>query len=102
MFYSLIWFSLVVASVSFTVTEAYIFKWLRDMAAKKSHFAGKLLSCGYCFSHYVAFFLVIAYDLRFFWSDCFVLDYFLSALALSWTGSLWWILMNILMNAAEK
>lgn len=95
-------FASVCASVSFTVSEAYIFKAFREWTCRKSHFLGKLVSCGYCTSHYIAFFIVAIYQPKFIDSGFALLDYFFSALIISWFGSFMWILMCLLMKKAGK
>ncbi|MCB0597054.1 MAG: hypothetical protein H6557_21025 [Lewinellaceae bacterium] len=96
-----IYLSLVTASISFTVSEAKIFLPLREWAQKRSSYWGSLLSCGYCFGHWVAFALVALYRPRLFelW---WLLDYFLTALVISWLSAFQWIAMCWLMGKAGK
>lgn len=49
------------ATISVTLNRASIFDAPRGWLAKKSEFLGKLLSCPYCLSHWVAFALVGIY-----------------------------------------
>jgi len=91
--------SITTASISFTVTETQIFKPLRDSI--KNPFFNKLFSCGYCFSHWIAFILVIIYQpklFHFFW----ILDYFLTVLVIAWLASIQWLLMCWIMDKLEK
>ena len=53
------YFSFVTAAIAFTVTETKIFRPLREWIKKRSTFLGDLLSCGYCFGHWLAFVLVV-------------------------------------------
>jgi len=91
----------VVASISFTVTEMKIFRGLREWAAGKSRLFGELLSCSYCFGHWVAFALVFLYGSRMvkFWPP---LDYFLTAIFVAWLAAAQCMLMCILMDRAGK
>ena len=63
---TLIYLSLVTASISFTITETKLFKSPREWLKKTSPFLGDLFSCGYCFGHWVAFGLVAVYKPKLF------------------------------------
>jgi len=93
--------SVVTASISFTVAEAKLFKPLREWGKRRSPFLGDLLSCGYCFGHWIAFALVAAYRPRLFevWAP---LDYFLTALAIAWLGGIQWALMCCLLRSSDR
>ena len=97
----IIWLSIVTASVSFTVTETKLFMPLREWMKKHNSFLGELLSCGYCFGHWVAFFLVAIYRPKLLEGWC-LLDYFLTALVISWLAAFQWILMCWLMEKVGK
>ncbi len=58
---SVIYLSIVTASISFTVTETKVFHPVREWTKSKNGFLGELVSCGYCFGHWVAFVLVAIY-----------------------------------------
>ncbi len=92
--------SLVTASISFSVTEMKLFKPLRERFRAES-FLGRMLSCGYCFGHWVAFALVAIYQPRLFYA-WWPLDYFITALAVAWLGGVQWTLMCLLMKRAGK
>ncbi len=96
-----IYLSLVTASISFTVTEAKLFQPFRDWVKGKSAFLGELVSCGYCFGHWVAFALVVVYQPRLFQS-WWPMDYFLTALVISWLAGFQWAVMCFLMEKAGK
>jgi hypothetical protein len=96
-----IYLSLVTASISFTVTETKLFKPFREWVKGKSAFLGELVSCGYCFGHWVAFGLVAIYRPRLVESSWF-LDYFLTALVIAWIAGAQWALMCWLMTKAGK
>ncbi len=93
--------SFVTASISFTVTETKIFKPLREWTKSKNVFLGELVSCGYCFGHWVAFVLVAIYQPKFFelW---WILDYLFTALVIAWISAFQWALMCWLMEKAGK
>lgn len=96
-----IYLSLVTASLSFTVTETKLFLPLREWAKRKNSFLGELLSCGYCFGHWVAFALVATYQPRLFHS-WWLLDYFLTAIVIAWLSAFMWALMCWQMVKAGK
>ena len=96
-----LYLSLVTASISFTVTETKLFGPLREWAKTKGAFVGELLSCGYCFGHWIAFALVAIYQPRLVRS-WWLFDYFLAALIIAWLGAFQWAVMCWLMKKAEK
>ena len=92
--------SLVTASISFTISEAKLFKPLREWVQKKLPL-GELLSCGYCLGHWVAFALTAIYRPRLF-EMWWPLDYFLTALVIAWLSGIQWVLMCFVMEKAKK
>lgn len=98
---NVIFLSIVVASLSFTITETKLFLPLREWAKEKNRFFGDLLCCGYCLGHWIAFVLAAVYRPRVFdfWRP---LDYFLTALCIAWLGGIQWVLMSLLMKNADK
>ncbi len=97
----IIWLSMVAASISFTVSESKLFKPFREWVDKKCTFLGDLTSCGYCFGHWISFVLVLLYQPRlfYFW---WPIDFFITALVISWLSAWQWILMCILIESSEK
>ena len=93
--------SLVTAAISFTITETKLFKPLREWMKKRVQLLGELLSCGYCFGHWVAFALVAIYKVKLF-ESWWLLDYFLTALVIAWFSGFQWALMSWLMEKAGK
>jgi hypothetical protein len=96
-----IFLSFVTASLSFTITEMKIFMPVRQWANKKNSFLGKLLSCGYCFGHWIAFVLVAIYRPKLF-ESWWLLDYFLTAIAIAWLAAFQWVLMCRFMEKTGK
>lgn len=97
----LILISIVTASISFTVTESKLFKTFREFIKRKSNFFGELVSCGYCFGHWIAFSIVILYDFNVFNTNLIV-DYFFTGLIIAWLSAIQWLLMYLLMIKAGK
>ncbi|WKZ19037.1 MAG: hypothetical protein QY310_00380 [Candidatus Jettenia sp. CY-1] len=97
----IIYLSFVTASISFAVTETKLFLPLREWMKGKNSFFGRLLSCGYCFGHWIACVLVALYRPRLFESWC-LLDYFFTALIITWLAAFQWVLMCWLMDKAGK
>jgi hypothetical protein len=96
-----IYLSLATASISFTVSETKLFEPCREWVSRRSAFFGRLLSCGYCNGHWIAFVLVAVYRPRLF-EFWWLLDYFLTALVVAWFSGIQWIVMCLLMKTAEK
>jgi len=97
----LIYLSLLTASVSFTVTETKVFLPFREWAKEISPRFGELVSCGYCFGHWVAFVLVAIYRpwlFEFWWP----LDYFFTSVVIAWLAAFQWALMCWLMDGSGK
>jgi len=93
--------SLAAACLSFTFTQAKVFRPLRERIKKRSPFLGDLFCCSYCFGHWVAFALVAVYRPRLFicW---WPLDYFLTALLIAWLAAFQCLVLDLLMSRAGK
>ena len=91
----------VTASVSFTVTETKLFLPIREWIKAKNSYFGELISCGYCFGHWLAFALVAVYRSKLS-ESWWLLDYFLTAIIITWMSAFQWILMCWLMDKAAK
>ncbi|HKJ66543.1 MAG TPA: DUF1360 domain-containing protein [bacterium] len=98
---TVLYLSLVTASISFTVTETRLLKPYREWMERRSGWIGELFGCGYCLGHWVAFLLVAVYQPRLFQSYL-LLDYFLTALVIAWIGGFQWVVMCWLMDRAGK
>ena len=98
---TIIYLSLIAASISFTITETKLFLPIREWIKKKNAFLGKLFSCGYCFSHWVAFVLVSIYRPKLF-ESWWLMNYFFNALIVAWIAAFQWILMCWLVDKAGK
>ncbi len=94
--------SLVSASISFTVTEMFVFKWFRDWAATYGEWPKKLTMCGYCFGHWVTMALMIVYQPRVVNCGTDWIDFCSTWLAMAWLSGAQWISMNILFSKAGK
>ncbi len=79
-----------VATVAYTVTSTRIFRAPRSWIVRQSWdaergengYLGELVSCPYCFSHWVSFVLAGVYGLNLVHSGIGILDWFVSSLAL--------------------
>ena len=74
--------SLAIAAGALTVTKARISAPLRDRATAKSKWLGELVSCPYCFSHWLSFAAVAAYRPALVHSGFIVLDLLVAAMAM--------------------
>ena len=93
--------SMVTASVAFSLSETAVFASLRERMKAWNVWLGKLPSCGYCLGHWVAFGLVAIYRPRLF-QAWWLLDYFLTALAIAWLAGFQWIVLCWLMKKVGK
>ena len=98
----LVLLSMVTACISYTVTEAAVFKPIRTWVDSRDKFIGKkLIHCGYCFGFYVALALEIIFKIRLFDTWIF-LDYALTTFVIAWLSGFQWALMCCLMKYAGK
>jgi hypothetical protein len=96
-----IYLSFVAAAISFTVAETKLFATLREWMKSKSQFLGELISCGYCFGHWVAFALVAGFRPKLF-DSWWLLDYFLTALVIAWLSAFQWVILCWLTQRTGK
>lgn len=61
---ALIFFSFVIASVSFTITVTSIFKWFRELVSPIHPKVEELVHCPYCLGHYIALFFMFICEYR--------------------------------------
>lgn len=97
----ILWLSMANAALAFAVTEARLFRPVREWFKGRSPLLGELFSCGYCFGHWTAFGLVAIYRPRLlvaWWP----LDYFLTALVIAWLGAFQWGALCWIMKGADK
>lgn len=95
----LIFLSLAVSAASLTLSKAEIFLLVRGWLWDRSDWLGRLITCPYCTSFWVAFGVVLVYQPRIERSGVLLLDLFVSALmivALSvlWMGVMWKLLQG--------
>lgn len=93
--------SVITADISFTLTETKLFLPFRTWMSKGGKSLEKLVNCGYCTGHWIAFILMGLYKPRLFNSYAF-LDYFLTALAIAWIAAFQWIVLCWLMDKVGK
>ena len=93
--------SLIVASISFTISEAAIFRKLRIRVKLRSVFFGKLIHCGYCCSFWVAVPIMILYQPRLYFLFS-PLDYLFTWFALAWIAGAQWAIMAALFKIGGK
>lgn len=75
--------TLLTASLSWLVTQSEIFSPFRMWIIKRTRFFGKLCDCHYCLSHWIAFAIVIMFDIRLI-GTYFILDWLLTAVTMAW------------------
>jgi len=94
-------YSLIVASISFLISEAAIFNKLRIKTKLRSVFFGKLIYCGYCLSYYIAIPIMLIFQPRLFFIFM-PLDYFFTWIILVWISSFQWAVMCVLFKISGK
>lgn len=100
--YWLVILSLVVASVSWTVTQEKIFEEWRDAAKRRSEGKGNILvrkffyvwTCEYCFSHWVTIVVLVITRFTLLFPDW--RGYFISFFVLPWIANQWMSLYRLL------
>ena len=100
--YWLLILSLVVASISWTVTQEKIFEEPRDFAKEKSETSRSLFirkfcyvwTCEYCFSHWVTILVLIIVRVPLMFDDW--RGYFLSFFILPWIANFWMSIYRML------
>ncbi len=93
--------SMVVASLSYTLTESTLFAGLRHRVRAASPRLGALVHCGYCAGHWIALGLVVVYRPRLL-SGWWLLDYFCSVLIVAWLAAFQWIALSFVVQRAGK
>jgi hypothetical protein len=101
MIVQLLIFSIITASISFTISESRLFENFRELMHDKNHLLGKLFSCGYCLGHWIAICLVITYQFKII-DGLFIIDFILTALVIAWISAFQWLFMCWLMNLTGK
>lgn len=83
---------LAVGALSWTLTKAKVFEWLRQWIANRNKWLGDLAKCPYCASHWLGAGAVIYYHPILMRSDVYVLDLVVSIFIVvafaSFTGGL--------------
>ncbi len=85
---SIIALSVAVATIAITCTKTKISKPVRQWITKKSTWFGDLVSCPYCFGHWVSFVAVAAVRPVVTDSGVFLLDLFVSAMVVTGLSAL--------------
>lgn len=84
----LLYLSLAVGVICYTISKGVIFESLRWWIEDRNAWLGKLTSCFYCLSHWVSLAAVLVFQTRLVHSGVGVLDYLVSAFALTATSTL--------------
>jgi hypothetical protein len=93
--------SVATASIAFTISETAVLAGFRSWTKNRSDMAGKLVSCGYCMSHWISFALVAIYRPRLV-NRWWLLDYLLTALIVAWSAAFQWAVLAWLMQRTGK
>ena len=86
-----------------TVSESQLFRGTRLWAKDRSAFTGAAIGCGYCLSHWIAFFFVLLYRPRLVNSNFMLVDYLVTAFVIAWLAiGQWAALMAILKHTGKE
>lgn len=97
----IIWLGAACGIISYIVSEAAVFLWLRKWVYSKSKFFGKLISCGLCFGTWFSFILTALYQPNLF-NKIPVLDEILTSFVISGISAFIWISLCLLIKKADK
>ena len=97
----LILLSIATACISYTVTEAAVFRSFRAWIGLERKFIGKLIHCGFCFGFWVAAVMEYVFIPQLF-SIWYPVGYVLTALVIAWLSAFQWAIMCCLMKYAGK
>jgi hypothetical protein len=93
--------SAITASIAYTLSETKLFEPLRAAVARRSTWLGKLVACGYCAGHWVAFALCAVYQPRVLRGAGW-LDLVLTAFLVAWIAGAQWAAMAWLVGRAGR
>ena len=85
--------------MSFIISEAVIFKSLREWIKEKNSFLGKLFSCGLCVGTYISFFLEAVFLPNLFSG---IIGCIVTAFVIGYISATCWIITVILLGVAGK
>jgi len=101
-----------IACISWTVTHEEVFKEIREFCVRNSHerktLAGRkffyLFTCEYCFSHYIAIFMLMITGYKLFFDDW--RGYLIAGFSLVWIANIYmslygWIRLDIKIEKTE-
>lgn len=74
--------ALALGAISMTVTKSRIFRGLREKVENRSEFWGELISCPYCFGHWLSLGAMLIWHPRLLNCGVLALDYVMSGFAL--------------------
>ena len=77
--------SLAISAFSYTISKTIIFKPIRQLICQVWPWAGKLVSCPYCFSHWVSFGAIV-YFYKTFSVEVVILTFAMICMSAIWTG----------------
>lgn len=80
--------AMAVAAMSVTISLSKVFKNLRDNISSRNAWLGELVSCPYCFSHWLSFLAVLVYRPQVLEGGAPFLNLFLTAFVLVCLASL--------------
>ena len=98
----LLFAAMIVADISFVVSDSKLFKPFREWLKPRFEWLYSLVSCGFCMGHWVSFVITPIVAPCIFSTGFALLDCFLTSLLVAWLSGINWIIMNILLKKAGK
>lgn len=80
---TLIIYSAIIASCSFTISVTSIFKPFRDLISKIHPKIEELIHCPYCLSHYIAMLILLITDWAFLFTKSSILNFIFTLLSIT-------------------
>lgn len=92
-----------IAVLAWTITRSSLFEMIRTKIQDYSIWLGKLITCPYCCSHWLALILVLIYKIRIVSSSLLFLDYIMSICFIVGCSTLFvWILNYCINNTGNS
>ena len=85
--------------MSFIISEAVVFKSLREWVKQKNSFLGKLISCGLCVGTWISFFLEAVFLPNLFFG---FLGYVVTSFVIGYISAICWVITFMLLDFSGK
>jgi len=97
----ILWLGLASGLISFTISEAKIFEWLRDWIKDKNTFLSDLFHCGFCISFWISTILELLYLPNLF-NKIIIIDQILTIFVIALISAFTWGLLCLIFKFTNK